>query len=320
MEEQKEVVIKKKKIWPFILIGIIFVIACSAMFVLIGRSTAKADAVQQKLELGHKYLDELDYEQALASYMGVLDIEPRSVDAYMGVINKYISMGDLENALLFAQEGYSNTQDEVFSQKMEEINALKDAALQLEEQSRQENEETGSQFQEINGVREEIYDTFHTVVGENEIMVEAENLHVTINRATGEIVATVSGLSLQDSYHVNRTGTPKSYVEYEWEIYLSDGVNHYSMGTCYSVEEENKDNTILLTDMEHRIVCGNVERLDLEPSVEMGKMTHTGDSMTWKFVLPEGNSINFEDIRICQVHILNSYEFELSESRFYVPE
>lgn len=319
MEEQKEVVIKKKKVWPLILIGIIFLIACSIVFVLIGRSSAKADAIQQKLELGNKYLDELDYEQALASYMGILDIEPRSVDAYMGVVNTYISMDDLDNALLYAQKGYSDTQDEVFSQKIEEINALKDAALQLEEQSGQENLEPDSQFQEINGVQEEIYDTFHTVVGENEIMVEAENLHVTINRATGEIVATAYGLSLQDSYHVNRTGTPKFYVEYEWEIYLSDGVNHYSMGTCYSVEEENKDNTILLTDMWHRITCWNAERYR-GIGIGTGEMTYTEDSMTWTFVLPEGYSLNYEDIQMYEVSILNYYEGNRKETRLYVPE
>ncbi len=319
MEEQKEVVIKKKKVWPFILIGIIFVIACSAMFVLIGRSTAKADAVQQKLELGHKYLDELDYEQALASYMGVLDIEPRSVDAYMGVINTYISMGDLENALLFAQVGYSNTQDEVFSQKMEEINALKDAALQLEEQSRQENMETGSQFQEINGVQEEIYDTFQTVDDANEIKVEAENLYVAINRVTGEIVATAYGLSLQDSYHVNRTGNTMGSWEYGWEFYISDGINCYSMSTHYYVEEENKDNTILLTDMRKDIICWDTE-MTSGSTIGTGKMTYSGDSMTWTFVLPEGYSLNYEDIRMYRVRILDEYEFNLNESRLYVPE
>ena len=51
------------------------------------------------LSLGNKYLDELDYEQAEASFAKAIDIAPKKADAYVGLSKAYVGQDKYPEAL-----------------------------------------------------------------------------------------------------------------------------------------------------------------------------------------------------------------------------
>lgn len=54
----------------------------------------KTEKVEKQLELGAQYLDELNYEQAVAAYTSVLEIDPRNAEAVSALCDTYIVWAD----------------------------------------------------------------------------------------------------------------------------------------------------------------------------------------------------------------------------------
>ncbi len=59
----------------------------------------KALISAELLDLGEKYLLDLDYEQAIVYFNQVIEVEPRNSRAYMGAAEAYIGLGDTESAI-----------------------------------------------------------------------------------------------------------------------------------------------------------------------------------------------------------------------------
>ena len=112
----------KKKL--IILISVIITLAILVCVGIFAMSGNKADRVVEQLDLGEKYLEELEYEKALAAYKEVLQIDPKSVEAYLGMAEVYIAMGDYEEALSILEEGYSETNDAKLTAKKSEVDTL----------------------------------------------------------------------------------------------------------------------------------------------------------------------------------------------------
>ena len=79
--------------------------------------------ISRLLETGERYLEEMNYEQALATYEAVLEIDPINADAYLGIVEVYIRQGEYEKALEYAQKGYDLTGDERLQDKIDFINS-----------------------------------------------------------------------------------------------------------------------------------------------------------------------------------------------------
>lgn len=77
--------------------------------------------LQEQLDLGTKYLEEMDYEQAQAAFQAALEIEPKNADAYLGIVEVYIRTNKFESALECAKEGYEVTGDERLREKIDMI-------------------------------------------------------------------------------------------------------------------------------------------------------------------------------------------------------
>ena len=60
---------------------------------------ANAKKIQEQLNLGERYLTALQYEQAIAAYQAVIDIDPKNVDAYLGLAEVYIARGEYDMAV-----------------------------------------------------------------------------------------------------------------------------------------------------------------------------------------------------------------------------
>lgn len=113
-------------------------IICAALVVLLGvfsfiiYSTGNDERkFTAQLELGQKYLSELNYEQAVAAFREALDISPDNfeaieglVDAYLGWADKLISEENYDRALEVLTEGISYTNDQRLIDKKAEVEKL----------------------------------------------------------------------------------------------------------------------------------------------------------------------------------------------------
>ena len=95
----------KKKI--AIIAGIIALVVLSAG-VIGAAAYNNMDSVKLKrqMDLGQRYLEELNYEQAIAAFQAVIEIDPMSTEAYLGMAEAYIGLEDTENAIAILRQGY----------------------------------------------------------------------------------------------------------------------------------------------------------------------------------------------------------------------
>lgn len=58
-----------------------------------------ASKAADKIELGQKYLTELNYTEAVASFTEAIRLDPDNIQAYMGRAEAYLALGEYEKAL-----------------------------------------------------------------------------------------------------------------------------------------------------------------------------------------------------------------------------
>ncbi len=68
-----------------------------------------------------KYLIEQNYEQAIAEFEKVIELDPMNVDAYISIAEAYEGMGDTDKAIEWLEKGYELTGDERILEKLEEL-------------------------------------------------------------------------------------------------------------------------------------------------------------------------------------------------------
>ncbi|MCQ2521944.1 MAG: tetratricopeptide repeat protein [Lachnospiraceae bacterium] len=125
IEIEQAVIKKKKSKMPFVILGTILLIGI-AVFIAIMVASAKPERkVAKELELARQYLDEMNYEMAIASYTKVIEIDPKNVEAYLGLADVYIATGDYDEALNVLNEALEKIEDEnaieTIKKKIEEI-------------------------------------------------------------------------------------------------------------------------------------------------------------------------------------------------------
>jgi tetratricopeptide (TPR) repeat protein len=91
---------KKRKRLPFVLLFSTLIIGILTLLVIIYvRSNSPEHRLQEQLDLGYKYLSELDYDRAVAAFEAAIDIDPNSAEAYHGLIDAYAGSGDTDGVL-----------------------------------------------------------------------------------------------------------------------------------------------------------------------------------------------------------------------------
>ena len=90
--------ILKSKLVLIVTIAVMLITAGIITVVTVtGNSEAKTASKQ--LSLGEKYLSELDYEKAVVAFNKVIEIEPRNLQAYLGLSEAYDGLDQTENAI-----------------------------------------------------------------------------------------------------------------------------------------------------------------------------------------------------------------------------
>lgn len=99
--KEEEIIVKKKSPLPVIIIILILCIAI-AVVVLIAFVMPNSGASRQyklKIEAAVEYFEDEDYERAILAYEEAIKIDPNNKDAYLGLADVYIAMGDNEKAI-----------------------------------------------------------------------------------------------------------------------------------------------------------------------------------------------------------------------------
>ena len=97
-KEKKTVEIKKHRPFWSIILAAAALLATLVLTIVFISGGSPAKRVEKKLALADRYMTELKYEEAIALYNEVLKIEPKSLEAYEGLIKAYSQSGREEDA------------------------------------------------------------------------------------------------------------------------------------------------------------------------------------------------------------------------------
>lgn len=82
---------------------------------------ASSSTWQEHYDLGIKYLNDGNYEEAIIAFIAAIEIDPKQPDAYIGAADAYIAMGDLDAAIKILQKGYKATKEERFQTQIDAL-------------------------------------------------------------------------------------------------------------------------------------------------------------------------------------------------------
>jgi len=80
-----------------------------------------APTASELLDLGEKYLLELNYEQALVQFLAVIEVEPMNARAYIGAAEAYVALGDKDSAIAVLEQGLEATGDAAIAAMLSDL-------------------------------------------------------------------------------------------------------------------------------------------------------------------------------------------------------
>ena len=95
------------------------ILAAASVFGVVFFRFQAEKKLQKQLEQGRQYLETQDYEQALVTFYGVLDLRPENADAYLGIVEAKIQEEEFEQAFADAKAGYELSGDERLKEKID---------------------------------------------------------------------------------------------------------------------------------------------------------------------------------------------------------
>ncbi len=127
------VVAKKKNNTALVIaIAAVAVLLIAVGILIFVMSDSPAKKYEEQLKLAERYLDELDYDKAIAAYRAAIDIDPKAEDAYLGLAEAYVEKGELQAAVDILKEGLEITESVAMEERLAELER------QLAEQKAQE--------------------------------------------------------------------------------------------------------------------------------------------------------------------------------------
>ena len=235
----------------------------------------KADAAwQEQYDLGVKYLSDGSYEEAVIAFLAAIEIDPKRPEAYSKAAEAYVAMGDLDSALAILNSGFEATGAESLLEQKEALSTSDPA--------------------------EDHYSAQMEIVPDG-MNVSGENLSVQI-RDSRTATITISGLSLQDSYVTNFPDSKMNSTEYDWKVRMYGDQQAYAVSTSSWAFEPGKNETVMLSDMQHSVWRDDG---DSWPLIGNAEMSHTENSITWTFTIPEEYPFNFASVTRYEVSVFD---------------
>ncbi|MBR3307981.1 MAG: tetratricopeptide repeat protein [Lachnospiraceae bacterium] len=99
-----------KGIWIAVIVTLAVALIVVVVIAVIANSPAQKYSKQ--LKLAERYMEELDYDKAVAAYRAAIDIDPENPEAYEALAELYIDRGEDEEALEILKAGVGETEAE----------------------------------------------------------------------------------------------------------------------------------------------------------------------------------------------------------------
>ena len=96
--------------------GLQILAAVVLVLTLFTACTSKAAKAVEKVELGQKYLTELNYTEAVASFTEAIDLDPANIPAYMGRAEAYVGLKQYDDAKTDYTTAIEKTADQPYTQ------------------------------------------------------------------------------------------------------------------------------------------------------------------------------------------------------------
>ena len=160
MQPTQEIRKKKKWLLPVILgaAALLLIGAGVTAFIYIRTVAMPKKEVQRNLNLGDKYLTDMDYEKAVLSYKEAITIDPKNVKAYVGLGDAYLAWadelaeeGDTEEAIKKLKKGIKELKPGIDETGSDEVKEKKE---ELEERKKEleERKEEGENAEKTESV------------------------------------------------------------------------------------------------------------------------------------------------------------------------
>ena len=122
MEENKSAKLfsSKKNIVIIALAGVL-ALGIGGTAAAVGISNTSANRVSRYMGAAERYLSEMNYEQAIIEFQRILEIDPMNADAYLGISEAYMALGDIDNAVETLRTGLEQTGDDRIREKLNEL-------------------------------------------------------------------------------------------------------------------------------------------------------------------------------------------------------
>lgn len=217
---------KHSKAPLFIGMSIVAVLAVVIAVIIIARSNSPKNQLQDQLDLGYRYLEELNYEQAIAAFEAAIEIDPKRIDGYLGLVEAYAGCDDASNMLDIYEMAEANlSSDEADAVKQNIIDSI---VLMMENAH--------------NDGNDNLVESFLIILEE----IDPDNIE-EYRQQYASIIVTDADLDVQDSDSISNTdaylvrtdrvsGDSTGYMLYEYSgdeytvnYYDSDGVIRLSV-------------------------------------------------------------------------------------------
>ena len=199
---------RDKKITAIIAVVTVVVIC---VIVALAWYNAPAQKIPRLLDLGQRYLEAEQYEQAIEIYNEIFSVDPKNESAYLGAAEAYVAMGETKKAVELLDLGYKNTRSMIIQEYMSKIignaeNASTNAVAEVDMEYAQTTRETEDNPDEI---AQQLYEYYHygkysKPTGENEMYGE----YLTYNQYK-EIYTPI--INLYEKYIVLEEDYPDKY-------------------------------------------------------------------------------------------------------------
>ncbi len=115
----------KKKIIITLLIVAILIFGGITAAVTLSNGSSISVSTSDMLQLADRYLKEMNYEQAIIEFQKILEIEPKNVDAYIGLAEAYVALEDNDRAIEVLERAQRNVDnDQRIENKLAEVNRI----------------------------------------------------------------------------------------------------------------------------------------------------------------------------------------------------
>ncbi|MCD7804361.1 MAG: tetratricopeptide repeat protein [Oscillospiraceae bacterium] len=164
------------------------------------------------LNLGEKYLTDLNYEEAIVYFNKVIEVEPKNARAYLGSAEAYVAMGDVDSAIAVLEQG------------IEVVNDPTELQAMLSELLEESEAETQDEVPEDEAVQEELEEEQEEESSE----ITAEDIGAAINEAS-----LFAWNWFWDNQHTDKTDT--IWAPYDGDYYTYERVSEEGITTLDDV-------------------------------------------------------------------------------------